>query len=102
MRGGDWIAGGTFAVAGDRIEAATMVMAAAATGGSVHLDNITTGDFPDGLTHTLAAAGNRVGVGGAVVQDGLLKEHDVAVAALVEEPGAGDARHPWSSPAASG
>ncbi|MBK3521185.1 MULTISPECIES: hypothetical protein [Streptomyces] len=57
VRGSDWIAGGTFAVAGDRIEAATMVMAAAATGGSIHLDNITTSDIPDGLTRILAAAG---------------------------------------------
>ncbi|WP_331733295.1 hypothetical protein OHU34_44050 (plasmid) [Streptomyces sp. NBC_00080] len=32
--GSDWIAGGEFAVAGDRIEAATMVMTIAAAGGS--------------------------------------------------------------------
>ncbi len=57
VSGSDWIAGGSFAVAGDRIEAATMVMATAATGGSVHLDNITAADFPAGLTRTLAAAG---------------------------------------------
>ncbi|GAA2643962.1 hypothetical protein GCM10010425_59610 [Streptomyces spororaveus] len=44
-------------MAGDRIEAATMVMAAAATGGTVHLDNITAADFPDGLTRALAEAG---------------------------------------------
>ncbi|MFE1476645.1 UDP-N-acetylglucosamine 1-carboxyvinyltransferase [Streptomyces cyaneofuscatus] len=55
--GSDWITGGTFAVAGDRIEAATMVMAAAATGGSVHLDNITAADLPDGLARTLTDAG---------------------------------------------
>ncbi|MEU9301907.1 UDP-N-acetylglucosamine 1-carboxyvinyltransferase [Streptomyces sp. NPDC048269] len=57
VSGSDWIAGGTFAVAGDRIEAATMVMAAAATGGSVHLDNIAAADFPDGLARALAEAG---------------------------------------------
>ncbi|MGJ5893674.1 UDP-N-acetylglucosamine 1-carboxyvinyltransferase [Streptomyces niveiscabiei] len=57
VSGSDWIAGGTFSVAGDRIEAATMIMAAAATGGSVHLDNITAADLPDGLTRTLAKAG---------------------------------------------
>ncbi|MFI6113241.1 UDP-N-acetylglucosamine 1-carboxyvinyltransferase [Kitasatospora sp. NPDC051164] len=57
VSGSDWIAGGTFAVAGDRIEAATMVMAAAATGGSVHLDNITVTDFPAGLARALADAG---------------------------------------------
>ncbi|WP_030390713.1 UDP-N-acetylglucosamine 1-carboxyvinyltransferase [Streptomyces sp. NRRL S-241] len=57
VSGSDWVAGGTFAVAGDRIEAATMVMAAAATGGSVHLDNFTTANFPDGLTSVLAASG---------------------------------------------
>ncbi|MFD8882169.1 UDP-N-acetylglucosamine 1-carboxyvinyltransferase [Streptomyces erythrochromogenes] len=57
VSGCDWIAGGTFTVAGDRIEAATMVMAAAATGGSVHLDNITAADFPNGLARTLADAG---------------------------------------------
>ncbi|WP_416971999.1 UDP-N-acetylglucosamine 1-carboxyvinyltransferase [Streptomyces sp. 4F14] len=55
--GSDWIAGGSFPVAGDRIEAATMVMAAAATGGSVHLDNITAADFPDCLSHVLAQTG---------------------------------------------
>lgn len=57
VSGGDWIAGGTFAVAGDRIEAATMAMAAAATGGTVHLDNITTTDFPENLTRALSEAG---------------------------------------------
>jgi UDP-N-acetylglucosamine 1-carboxyvinyltransferase len=57
VSGSDRIAGGTFAVVGDRIEAATMAMAAAATGGSVHLDNITTTDFPDGLARALAEAG---------------------------------------------
>ncbi|MFD3844244.1 hypothetical protein ACFWWC_50025, partial [Streptomyces sp. NPDC058642] len=57
VQGSDWIAGGDFAVAGDRIEAATMVMAAAVTGGTVHLDNITAADFPHGLARALTAAG---------------------------------------------
>jgi UDP-N-acetylglucosamine 1-carboxyvinyltransferase len=57
VSGSDWIAGGSFMVAGDRIEAATMAMAAAATGGSVHLDNITVADFPDGLARALTEAG---------------------------------------------
>ncbi|MER6121390.1 UDP-N-acetylglucosamine 1-carboxyvinyltransferase [Streptomyces sp. NPDC001795] len=57
VSGSERIAGGTFAVAGDRIEAATMVMAAAATGGSVHLDDMTAADFPEGLARILAGAG---------------------------------------------
>ncbi|MGW1604026.1 hypothetical protein [Streptomyces eurythermus] len=52
--GSDWIADGTFAVAGDRIEAATMVMAAAATGGSVHRDNITPDNAADGALRPCA------------------------------------------------
>ncbi|MCX4826510.1 hypothetical protein OG883_43520 [Streptomyces sp. NBC_01142] len=57
VSGSDWIAGGAFPVAGDRIEAATMAMATAATGGSIHLDNITAADFPDGLARLLAQTG---------------------------------------------
>jgi UDP-N-acetylglucosamine 1-carboxyvinyltransferase len=57
VAGSDWIDGGGFAVAGDRIEAATMVMTAAATGGRVHLDNITAAGFPSGLLRVLTAAG---------------------------------------------
>lgn len=55
--GSDWIAGGGFTVTGDRIEAATMIMAVASTGGSVHLDGITASSIPDGLTAALATAG---------------------------------------------
>ncbi|MET8336759.1 UDP-N-acetylglucosamine 1-carboxyvinyltransferase [Streptosporangium canum] len=51
------LTGGDFTVPGDRIEAATMIMAAAATGGSIHLDGITAAAFPDGLTEALSAAG---------------------------------------------
>ncbi|MCX5398859.1 UDP-N-acetylglucosamine 1-carboxyvinyltransferase [Streptomyces sp. NBC_00102] len=57
VTGSDSVGGGTFAVAGDRIEAATMMMAGAATGGSVHLDNISVGDLPTGLTDALSRAG---------------------------------------------
>lgn len=57
VAGSDRIGGGEFAVAGDRIEAATMVMAAAATGGSVRLDNITAAGFPSGLVRVLSSAG---------------------------------------------
>ncbi|MGW3196722.1 UDP-N-acetylglucosamine 1-carboxyvinyltransferase [Streptomyces sp. NPDC001118] len=57
VSGSERITGGTFAVAGDRIEAATMAMAAAATGGSLHLDDITAADFPEGLARILAGAG---------------------------------------------
>ncbi|WP_327714004.1 UDP-N-acetylglucosamine 1-carboxyvinyltransferase [Streptomyces sp. NBC_00490] len=57
VQGSDWIAGGDFAVAGDRIEAATLVMAAAVTGGTARLDNITAADFPHGLARALTAVG---------------------------------------------
>lgn len=55
--GSDRLAGGTFTVAGDRIEAATMVMAAAATGGAIQLRNITVTDIPVGLARVLTAVG---------------------------------------------
>ncbi|MEU8538501.1 hypothetical protein AB0C52_00620 [Streptomyces sp. NPDC048717] len=51
------LAGGAYTVLGDRIEAATMIMAAASTGGSVTLGGITTHDLPRGLTSPLAEAG---------------------------------------------
>lgn len=57
VTGSDRIRGGTFTIAPDRIEAATMIMAAAATRGSVHLDNTTVQDLPVGLTSPLADAG---------------------------------------------
>lgn len=57
VTGSEPIAGGSFTVAADRIEAATMVMAAAATGGSVHLQAITPAVFPGGLRQALASAG---------------------------------------------
>ncbi|MCJ1678520.1 UDP-N-acetylglucosamine 1-carboxyvinyltransferase [Streptomyces sp. APSN-46.1] len=57
ITGTDYIPGGTFTIAGDRIEAATVAMAAAATGGNVTLDGINLTNLPDGLTIPLAKAG---------------------------------------------
>ncbi|MFF3444787.1 UDP-N-acetylglucosamine 1-carboxyvinyltransferase [Streptosporangium sp. NPDC002721] len=57
VAGTDRIGGGVFTVAGDRIEAATMVMATVATGGNVHLEGISPAEFPDGLVSVLADAG---------------------------------------------
>jgi UDP-N-acetylglucosamine 1-carboxyvinyltransferase len=57
VTGTDFIPGGTFTVAGDRIEAATIAMAAAATGGTVTLDGISLHSLPEGLAGPLAAAG---------------------------------------------
>ncbi|MFF4449199.1 hypothetical protein [Streptomyces sp. NPDC001502] len=57
VTGTDFIPGGTFTIAGDRIEAATVAMAAAATGGTVTLDGIALADLPDGLTVPLGKAG---------------------------------------------
>ncbi|WP_341873708.1 hypothetical protein [Streptomyces platensis] len=51
------IEGGAFTIAGDRIEAATLMMAAAATGGALTLTGISHAELPDGLTATLADAG---------------------------------------------
>ncbi|MEU9833535.1 UDP-N-acetylglucosamine 1-carboxyvinyltransferase [Streptosporangium sp. NPDC048047] len=82
VNGTDRIGGGAFTVIGDRIEAATMIMAAAATGGDVHLDGITTAAFPEGLTAALAATGvtvtdDRAG-GVHTTLDGPLRGIDVA------------------------
>ncbi|MCX5078921.1 UDP-N-acetylglucosamine 1-carboxyvinyltransferase [Streptomyces sp. NBC_00424] len=57
VQGTDRIAGGAFTVAGDRIEAATMIMAAAATGGTLELDGITLTELPETQRHVLARAG---------------------------------------------
>ncbi len=51
------LVGSAFAIAGDRIEAGTMIMAVAATGGDVQLDGITVADLPEGLRQALADAG---------------------------------------------
>ncbi|MFF0309316.1 hypothetical protein ACFYSC_17960 [Streptosporangium sp. NPDC004379] len=87
VNGTDRIGGGAFTVIGDRIEAATMIMAAAATGGDVHLDGITTAAFPEGLTAALAATGvtvtdDRAG-GVHTTLDGPLRGIDVATGAVV-------------------
>lgn len=57
VTGTDRIGGGAFGVTGDRIEAATMIMAAAVTGGSLRLGGITTSGLPAGLTAALSGAG---------------------------------------------
>ncbi|WP_042391100.1 UDP-N-acetylglucosamine 1-carboxyvinyltransferase [Streptacidiphilus melanogenes] len=49
--------GSTFTVAGDRIEAGTMLMAAAATKGSIELEGITLHQLPTGLREALGRAG---------------------------------------------
>lgn len=57
IHGTDRIEGGLFTVAGDRIEAATMIMATAATGGTIDLDGITLPELPDAQRQVLADAG---------------------------------------------
>ncbi|SFI08982.1 UDP-N-acetylglucosamine 1-carboxyvinyltransferase [Streptosporangium canum] len=82
VSGSDHLAGGDFTVVGDRIEAATMIMAAASTGGSIHLDGITACAFPDGLTAALEAAGINLfedaGVGVCAQLNGALQGIDAA------------------------
>ncbi|MCK8680161.1 UDP-N-acetylglucosamine 1-carboxyvinyltransferase [Streptomyces lichenis] len=51
------IGGGAFPVLGDRIEAATVAMAAVATGGRVTLRGVTLRDLPSGLVSALTAVG---------------------------------------------
>ncbi|WP_435191360.1 UDP-N-acetylglucosamine 1-carboxyvinyltransferase [Streptomyces sp. bgisy126] len=81
VQGTDHIAGGAFTIAGDRIEAATMITAAAATGGSIDLDGITPAELPEGLRHALTAAGitlsDRPGGLTAVTGPGGLRGADV-------------------------
>jgi UDP-N-acetylglucosamine 1-carboxyvinyltransferase len=60
VTGAAQLAGGSFTVAGDRIEAATLLMAAAVTGGSVRLDGITGAGLPAGLRGVLTRAGVRL------------------------------------------
>ena len=57
VTGTSHLAGSTFTVAGDRIEAATLLMAAAATGGSIRIDGITRDALPAGLRDVLTRAG---------------------------------------------
>ncbi len=70
VTGTDRITGGTFPLPPDRLEAATLGLAGAITGGVVHLDGFPPGDFPDGLLAVFADAGIEVAsvAGGTVVR----------------------------------
>ncbi|MFJ6380014.1 UDP-N-acetylglucosamine 1-carboxyvinyltransferase [Kitasatospora sp. NPDC092039] len=57
VTGTDRIRGGVFTVPPDRLEAATLALAAAVTGGTVHLDGFPPAAFPDGLVSVFADAG---------------------------------------------
>jgi UDP-N-acetylglucosamine 1-carboxyvinyltransferase len=57
ITGSDWIAGGEVELPGDRDEAATVICAAAATGGEVHLEGIGLPALTEGLTHVLKRTG---------------------------------------------
>ncbi|MFF0481938.1 UDP-N-acetylglucosamine 1-carboxyvinyltransferase [Streptomyces sp. NPDC004435] len=57
VTGSDRITGGTVPVPPDRLEAATLALAAAITGGTVHLSNVPIGTFPSALVVMLADAG---------------------------------------------
>ncbi|MFJ1792942.1 UDP-N-acetylglucosamine 1-carboxyvinyltransferase [Kitasatospora griseola] len=57
VTGTDRISGGAFQIPPDRLEAATLALAAAITGGTVQLDNFPTSEFPDGLVAVFADAG---------------------------------------------
>lgn len=57
VSGTDRITGGTVPVPPDRLEAATLALAAAITGGTVRLDNVPTATFPAALVTMLADAG---------------------------------------------
>ncbi|MFJ6103647.1 UDP-N-acetylglucosamine 1-carboxyvinyltransferase [Streptomyces sp. NPDC092359] len=57
VTGTDRITGGAFDVPPDRLEAVTLVLAAAITGGTVHLDDVPVTMFPAALVAMLADAG---------------------------------------------
>ncbi|MGW7312686.1 UDP-N-acetylglucosamine 1-carboxyvinyltransferase [Streptomyces sp. NPDC054865] len=57
VHGADRIEGGRFTIAGDRIEAATMIMATAVTGGNIDLDGITLCELPEAQRQILADVG---------------------------------------------
>ncbi|MFG2716352.1 UDP-N-acetylglucosamine 1-carboxyvinyltransferase [Streptomyces goshikiensis] len=57
ITGTDRITGGSFPVPPDRLEATTLALAAAITGGTVHLDNFPVPGFTAALVATLADAG---------------------------------------------
>ncbi|MYQ45536.1 UDP-N-acetylglucosamine 1-carboxyvinyltransferase [Streptomyces sp. SID4985] len=80
IRGTSRIEGGEFTVAGDRIEAATMIMASAVTCGTIDLDGITLPQIPEGQRQVFAAAGLHLtahegGIRAAVGRDGLRAVH---------------------------
>ncbi|MFJ8045563.1 UDP-N-acetylglucosamine 1-carboxyvinyltransferase [Kitasatospora sp. NPDC096147] len=57
VTGTGYVRGGVFAVPPDRLEAATLALAAAVTGGSVRLAGFPVSAFPAGLVAVFAAAG---------------------------------------------
>ncbi|MGW1769348.1 UDP-N-acetylglucosamine 1-carboxyvinyltransferase [Streptomyces sp. NPDC002073] len=57
ITGTDRVTGGTVHVPPDRLEAATLALAAAITGGTVHLDNVPVTTFPAALVAMLTDAG---------------------------------------------
>ncbi|MFF3775621.1 UDP-N-acetylglucosamine 1-carboxyvinyltransferase [Streptomyces sp. NPDC002232] len=57
ITGTDRVTGGVFPVPPDRLEAATIALAAAITGGTVHLTNVPASTFPEDLTALLVDAG---------------------------------------------
>lgn len=69
VTGSDWIAGGEVELPGDRDEAATVICAAAATGGEVHLEGIALGELTDGLTEVLTNTGISMSAAGAQCVD---------------------------------
>ncbi|MEU1286777.1 UDP-N-acetylglucosamine 1-carboxyvinyltransferase [Kitasatospora sp. NPDC005856] len=60
VTGTDRVRGGVCTVPPDRLEAATLALAAAVTGGTVHLDGFPVAAFPDGLVAVFADAGLRL------------------------------------------
>ncbi|QKW19831.1 UDP-N-acetylglucosamine 1-carboxyvinyltransferase [Kitasatospora sp. NA04385] len=60
VTGTDRVRGGVFPVPPDRSEAATLALAAAITGGTVHLTGFPAAAFPDGLVSVFADAGIRL------------------------------------------
>ncbi|MEU0108321.1 hypothetical protein ABZ313_23585 [Streptomyces sp. NPDC006251] len=65
VTGSDWISGGEVEAPGDRDEAATVICAAAATGGEVHLEGIGLTGLTEGLTHVLKQTGISLSAAGA-------------------------------------
>ncbi|WP_078587935.1 UDP-N-acetylglucosamine 1-carboxyvinyltransferase [Streptomyces mobaraensis] len=87
VSGSDRIDGGTFAIVGDRIEAATVAMAVAATGGCVDLDGITLDHLPVGLITALAHAGIALAADGQTVRVQLVRALSGVEVATGPHPG---------------